>query len=142
MPRNKVPTAVLDAKGAFIANPQRERKAEPKTTDAGPIGSAPTRLTQDQKKVWKEIAKRMLPGVVFASDRDAFELMVRLTVRMRAEDHTKEETIMAAAEKTLLVSLWSRFAMTPADRSRVQAEKKPEDKLTTFLSRNPSRIVQ
>jgi hypothetical protein len=135
MGRNRTPTAVLDAKGAFIANPQRQRQAEPTTASSDPLGSPPTRLTKDQKKVWKEIAKRMLPDVVFASNRDAFELMVRLTVRMRAEDHSKEETIMTAAEKTLLVSLWSRFAMTPADRSKVQAEKKPESKLSQFLSR-------
>jgi hypothetical protein len=135
MPRNRVPTEILDAKGAFLANPQRKRDNEPTTASADPLGSPPTRLTKDEKKVWKEVAKRMLPGVVFASDRDAFELMVRLTVRMRAEDHTKEETLMTAAEKTLLVSLWSRFAMTPADRSRVQAEKAPENKLSQFLSR-------
>jgi hypothetical protein len=137
MGRNRTPTAVLDAKGAFIANPQRQRDAEPTTASSDPLGSPPTRLTKDQKKVWKEIAKRMLPDVVFASDRDAFELMVRLTVRMRAEDYSNPslETIMTAAEKTLLVSLWSRFAMTPADRSKVQAEKKPESKLSQFLSR-------
>lgn len=139
MPRNRVPSAILDAKGAFIANPQRQREAEPMTATAGPLGPPPSRLTKEQKKVWKEIAKRMLPGVVFASDSDAFELMVRLTARMRAEDHAKEETLMTAAEKTLLVSLWSRFAMTPADRSRVQAEKAPENKLSQFLL---SRKVQ
>jgi hypothetical protein len=135
MPRNRVPTEILDAKGAFLANPQRKRDNEPTTASADPLGPPPTRLTKDQKKVWKEIAKRMLPGVVFASDRDAFELMVKLTVRMRTEDHTKQETLMTAAEKTLLVSLWSRFAMTPADRSKVQAEKAPENKLAQFLSR-------
>lgn len=135
MARNRIPTAIQDAKGAYIVNPERKRENEPKTVDAELLGSPPTRLTKEQKKVWNEIAKRMLPGVVFASDRDAFELMVRLTVRMRAEDHTKEETLMTAAEKTLLVSLWSRFAMTPADRSKVQAEKKPESKLSKFLSR-------
>jgi hypothetical protein len=135
MPRNRVPTEILDAKGAFLANPQRKRAAEPTTADAESLGPPPTRLTKEQKKAWKEIGKRMLPGVVFASDRDAFELMVRLTCRMRDEDRTKEETLMTAAEKTLLVSLWSRFAMTPADRSRVQAEKAPENKLSQFLSR-------
>ena len=135
MGRNRTPSAILDAKGAFLANPQRERQAEPTTSKAEQLGSAPTRLTKEQQKVWREIAKRMLPGVVFASDRDSFELMVRLTVRMRAEDHSKEETIMTAAEKTLLVSLWSRFAMTPADRSRVQAEQAPQSKLSDFLSR-------
>jgi hypothetical protein len=135
MGRNRTPTAILDAKGAFLANPQRQREAEPMTADAESLGSPPTRLTKEQKKAWKEIAKRMLPGVVVASDRDAFELMVRLTCRMRDEDRTKEETLMTAAEKTLLVSLWSRFAMTPADRSRVHAEKAPENKLSQFLSR-------
>src|ERR1700719_2191433 len=110
MGRNKTPTAILDAKGSFIAKPDRKRPNEPKSDH--PIGSPPKYLSKDCKKIWKEIAKRLLPGVALESDRDAFELMVRLTADLRAG------LMVMAADRTCLVSLWSRFAMTPADRSR------------------------
>jgi phage terminase small subunit len=127
MGRNLTPTAILDAKGAFIANPQRAREAEPQ--GRGELGSPPKYLTKEEKQIWKEVAKRLPPGVAFESDRDPFEMMIRLTAKMRSASG------MMAAERSTLISLWSRFAMTPADRSRVSVEKQPESKLDKFLSR-------
>ena len=135
MGRNNTPTAILDAKGAFIANPQRARPKEPK--GKGSLGTPPKHLSDEEKKVWKEIAKRIPPGVAFESDRDAFEMMVRLTSRMRAGLE------MRAADRATLISLWSRFAMTPADRSRVAVEKEKDSSLSKFLSnRRPAPVVQ
>jgi hypothetical protein len=125
--RNKTPTAILDAKGAFIVNPQRSRPSEPKSDR--PLGSPPKYLSKEEKLVWKEVAKRLLPGVALESDRDAFEMMVRMTSAMRS-GHP-----LTAAERTTLISLWSRFAMTPADRSRVAVEKPAESALQKFMSR-------
>src|SRR5579871_2522191 len=112
MGRPRTPTAVLDAKGAFGKNPDRKRSAEP-TTDQ-PIGNPPTYLSKDEKKIWKELAKQSLPGVLKYSDRASFELLVRLTSTMRS-DYAN----MRVAEKSLFISLCSRFALTPADRSKV-----------------------
>jgi phage terminase small subunit len=130
MGRNKTPTAILDAKGAFIINPQRSRPNEP--TSDRPLGSPPKYLSKEHKKIWKEIAKRLPLGVLLETDRDAFEMMVRLTYKMRNET---AEAPMMAAERSTLISLWSRFAMTPADRSRVMVDKPKESKLSAFMKR-------
>src|SRR4051812_42554446 len=97
MPRNKVPTAILDAKGSFIQNPSRKRPNEP--TGENGLGSPPRYLTDALKKIWKETAVRLLPGVALESDRDAFEMMVRMTETLRSG-----ETMMAS-DRTTLISL-------------------------------------
>lgn len=129
MGRNRTPTSILEAKGAFLtgANPARRRDSEPKAVK--PLGGPPKYLSDDEKKIWKEISKRLAPGVASASDRDAFELMTRLTRKMRSGEEMK------SADRALLLSLWSKFAMTPADRSRVSVEKPPENALARFLDR-------
>ena len=43
-------------------NSDRKRSAEP-TTDQ-PIGNPPTYLSKDEKKIWKELTKQSLPGVL------------------------------------------------------------------------------
>jgi hypothetical protein len=127
MGRNRTPTSILDAKGAFHQNPQRKRLNEP-TSDRS-LGSPPKYLSKELKKIWKETAKRLPPGVALESDRDAFEMMVRLTHSLRSG------LPMMAAERSTLISLWSRFAMTPADRSRVSVDKPAESKLDTFMKK-------
>lgn len=131
MGRNKTPTAILEAKGAFIHDPQRSRPEEPK--GHGSLRRAPAHLDEKHKKIWKEISARLLPGVAYESDRDAFELLVRLTVKLRDGDLDK------ASQMTTLISLWSRFAMTPSDRSRVMVDKPKESKLAAFLNRRKER---
>jgi hypothetical protein len=73
--------------------------------------------------------------VAFASDRNAFELMVRLTHMMRMEI-----ILMKAADRSALISLWSRFGMTPADRSRVSVEAPKDSALTKFLKHKPQPV--
>jgi hypothetical protein len=127
MGRNRTPTAVLDARGGFINRPSRERTDEP--TSDQPLGDPPAYLSPEQQEIWKEIASQALPGVVLQSDRTAFELLVRLTAKMRAGLMDK------SSEMTALISICSRFAMTPADRSKVAVEKPKESPLSAFLSR-------
>ena len=130
MGRNKTPTAILDAKGAFILHPERRNDGEPETDR--PLGPPPKYLSAAHKKIWKEVAKRCLPGVVTESDRDAFEMMIRLTYDMRNDsvDHP-----FTGVQRGNLIALWSRFAMTPADRSRVTVDKPKESKLSAFMKR-------
>lgn len=130
---------MLDARGAYIAHPERKRVSEPNTTGAASLGSPPKWLTKEEKKVWKDIAKTLLPGVAFASDRDSFELMVVLTTQQRDPVRKLE---MMAAERNLLVTLWSRFGKTPADRAKIQAEQPKKSELGDFLASRASRKVQ
>jgi phage terminase small subunit len=135
MGRTHTPTAILDAKGSFLKHPDRKRPGEPKPSR--PLGPPPKYLSDGLKAIWKEVAKRLLPGVASEADRDAFEMMVRLTATMR-DGGTKVGDVvvpMMAAERSTLISLWSRFAMTPADRSKVVVEKPKDSKLDAFMKR-------
>jgi hypothetical protein len=125
MGRPHIPTAILDAKGSFIHNPQLKRPNEPKTTK--PIGPPPKWLTPEEKVVWKDLAKQALPGVLMFSDRNAFELLVHLTSQFRQRAKTSQ------GDKSLLLNLMAHFAMTPSDRAKVQVETPKESALSKFL---------
>lgn len=134
MGRNRTPTAILDTKGGFLKhkNRQQERVDEP-TTDR-PLGGPPKHLSSEEKKIWKSLEKQMLPGVVFESDRTQFELLVRLKTKMTFNYET-----MSSADKALLVSLGSKFAMNPADRSKVATTAPKKSSLQQFLNRKPTK---
>jgi hypothetical protein len=83
MGRIPVPTEILDAKGSFLKHPERHRPNEPQETR--PLGNAPKYLTDEQKKLWGEIAHNLPPGVGKISDRFAFEMLVRLMAKERAD---------------------------------------------------------
>jgi phage terminase small subunit len=126
MGHNRIPTAILDARGSFINRPSRVRPAEPSTDK--PIGPPPKWLAKEEKQVWKDLVKQALPGVLMYSDRGAFELLVRLTSKLRKGNMTK------SSDMGMFISLCSRFAMTPADRSKVAVESKPKSKLEKFMA--------
>lgn len=131
MGRNFTPTAILDARGAFLqgANPARKRPNEPRTDK--PLGSPPSWMSKEEKKVWKELAKQALPGVLMQSDRLQFSLLVRIATKLYGNLE------MRSSEMSLLVSLGSKFAMNPADRSRVSVEAPKESALTKFNRSSP-----
>jgi hypothetical protein len=79
MGRTHTPTAILEAKGSFIHNPQLKRPNEPRTSK--PLGPPLKWLSPDEKVVWKDLAKQALPGVLMFSDRAAFEMLVCLVHR-------------------------------------------------------------
>ena len=126
MGRNRTPTSILDAKGAFNQNPQRRRPDEPEPT--GELGNPPKFMTKDEKKIWRELSRRIAPGVAYADNRDPFVLLVRLT------DKLYKDTASDTQQKTL-INLWSKFGLTPADRSKVAVEKGSKSALSTFLSK-------
>jgi phage terminase small subunit len=131
MGRPHIPTAILDAKGSFIHNPQLKRPNEPKTTK--PLGPAPKWLSPEEKIVWKDLAKQALPGVLMFSDRNMFELLVHMTAKFRAREH------MTTSDLALMLHISSHFAMTPSDRAKVQVEQPKESKLSKFLKHNTLR---
>ena len=134
MGRNFKPTAILDAKGSFLKHPERKRPNEPKTDR--PLGPPPKWLSDEEKTVWKDLAKQALPGVIMFSDRNMFELLVVLTAQFRSR------APMPSADKSLMVNLSGRFALTPADRAKVQVEKSKEGELASFLSRRKKTTPQ
>jgi hypothetical protein len=138
MARPRIPTSILDTKGAFLAQPGRRRDGEPQPT--GSIGSAPKHLSDDQKKIWRELVRGLAPGVGKSSDRWAAESIVLLKAKERAGT-------IKGNELAQLTSLYGRFGMTPADRAKVSVEVPKESKLQRFLvsrstgtSTNPTPI--
>jgi hypothetical protein len=124
MSRPRTPTSILDTKGAFLAQPGRRRDGEPQPT--GPIGSAPKHLSDEEKKIWRELVRGLAPGVGKSSDRWAAESIVRLKAKERAGT-------IQGNELAQLMSLYGRFGMTPSDRAKVSVEVPKESKLQRFL---------
>jgi hypothetical protein len=129
MARNRTPTAILDARGSFIAQPSRARTEEPNNGE--PLGEPPSRLCEAGQFLWKELEQDLQPGVALKSDRYAFESLVLLKLRER------EGTIMAA-DRGQLISLYSHFGLTPSSRSKVAVPAAPKSKLQEFLSKKSS----
>jgi phage terminase small subunit len=127
MPRNKIPTAILDARGAFITHPESKRPHEPKSDR--PLGKPPKWMSDEEKEVWQELSDQALPGVIKESDRNLFALLVRLTAKMQSNE------ALRVGEMAVLISLGSRFAMTPADRCKVTVEQPKESALEKFISK-------
>jgi hypothetical protein len=111
---NRTPTAILEARGSFISHKNRRdaRAGEPVVTKR--LGSPPKTFTDEHKKLWREFAKIVPPGVATYADRWAVEIVVWTMAKFRAGTIT-------GAETSQLTSLLSRFGLTPADRSRVVA---------------------
>ena len=124
MGRIPQPTAILDAKGAFLTHPERRRPNEPYETR--PLGSPPKYLSDEAKKLWKEIAHNLPPGVGKVSDRHAFEMLVRLMAKERADCINNNE-------RGQLIKLLGSFGMTPADRSKISIDSTPLDEFQQFL---------
>jgi hypothetical protein len=117
---NRTPTAILEARGAFIGHKSRRdaRAGEPVVTKK--LGSPPKTCTDEQKKIWREFAKIVPAGVATYADRWAVEIVVSTMAKFRAGSIT-------GAETGQLTSLLSRFGLTPADRSRVVATLAPKE---------------
>src|ERR1700687_5950467 len=72
---NRTPTAILEARGSFINHKNRKaaRAGEPVVTKR--LGSPPKTCTDEQKKIWREFAKIVPPGVATHADRWAVEIV-------------------------------------------------------------------
>jgi hypothetical protein len=131
MARPRKATSTLRANGAFLINPQREhaRSCEPMPTEM--LGDPPETMEPQEKVIWRELADLLPRGVATNMDRPSFELMVGLLAQYRHRRGT-----MKAAEYSLLVGLFGRYGMSPADRSRVQtANFEHSNQLDDFLNR-------
>lgn len=122
MGRNRTPTAILERRGAFSSHKNRRdaRAGEPVVTKR--LGGPPKTCTEEQKKLWREYAKMVPAGVATYADRWAVEIVVSVMAKFRAGT-------ISGVETAQLMSLLSRFGLTPADRSRVVATvaPKPDD---------------
>jgi hypothetical protein len=113
MARPRLPTARLEASGAFLKDPQRRRARanEPRVT--GPVGDPPAFLDGAQRAVWCELCA-LAPWLVSA-DRICLEVAVRLLADLRTQGG------LPAPLLAQLMNALVRLGFTPADRSRIEA---------------------
>ncbi len=125
-PRPRTPTAVLSARGSFLQHPSRAKAREHEPVSDRPLGDAPERLDANAKTVWAEIASQLAPGLACISDRAMFEVLCLLTVKLR-------KNTIRIMELNCLISLCSKFGMSPSDRSKVAVGAEPSNALNLFL---------
>lgn len=127
MGRPRTPTNVLEARGAFKKNPQRMRNREPEPITE--LGEPPAHLFPLERAAWEEIAAIAHAGMFCAADRLAVEQAAMLLGQARETvthpDGTISRAGLRSGDRGLLLSLFARFGMTPADRSKVEVPKAP-----------------
>jgi hypothetical protein len=130
--RPRKPTALLEATGRFLHDPQRRRAREHEPKAVGAIGEPHRDLGRAEKRIWRELAVELPLGVAGNSDRLAFRKLVRLEALSR-------QGITKVSEEQLLRSYLAAFGMTPSDRSRVTLlpvqRSLKQDPLAEFLDR-------
>ncbi len=119
MARPRTPTKVLDARGAFKANPQRKRDGEPEVHE--PIGCAPDHLADDELAAWRQIISQAPMGVLTEADTIAVESAACLVAEFR-----RDKADFPAGKLGRLQSFLGQFGMTPSDRAKMSIEK-PKD---------------
>jgi hypothetical protein len=112
--RPRTPTAVLDARGSFLHDPQR-RRDDPATSGPLPL-TAPENLTAPEQAAWVELVSNAPARVLANADYAVVELTAKLIVRMRADTLNGTQT-------GHLIACLGRLGMTPSDRSKVTASK-------------------
>lgn len=115
MGRNRTPTAVLEMRGAFVKHPERRKARANEPRPLGTIGEPPQHLSSEQSGAWRELVLHSAPGVLKNCDRFFLEVTASLLADLRAGK-------LGARGVTQLIACLSKLGMTPADRSKVQAE--------------------
>jgi hypothetical protein len=116
MARPKQSTAVMEARNAFKAHPERRPGPEPE--HEGPLGAVPPHFTPSEAAAWMQICEDSAPGVLTQSERILVEILAKLLADIR--DNPEEAT---TAKYTRIESLIGKIGCTPADRNRVVVPK-------------------
>ena len=115
----KLPSAVLEASGAFDRNPARKRKD---LVSEKELGNAPKHLTAEEKDVWKELSNQLPPGLATSADRFVFEIACKLMNKFRTVGTNSSETAQ-------LLNALAKLGASPSDRSKcsVPVDKAKEE---------------
>ncbi len=130
MSRPRKPFNELLASGAMAHDPQRFRDRQPEPISDEPLGDPPPHFDAAQRKVWRELAKNAIPGVLCSADRIAMELLVSLVVMSR-------KGTAKAGDRNTMVGLMSRLGMTPSDRTKLVAKPQKQSENDEFLILKP-----
>ena len=86
----------------------------------------------EQRRLWKELMKMLVPGVALSSDRWAAIHLVTLEAKSLA-GHTSE------GEENRLLHYQDRFGLNPASRSKVSIPAPKESALQKFLKQQQTK---
>lgn len=112
MPRPRLPTAVLELKGAYKVNPGRRTARANEPVVAGEIGGPPAHLEGPPAALWRDLAG--YSTWLTSADRLMLEIACVLFARFRAGE-------LDGSGASKLISALSKLGFTPTDRSRVHA---------------------
>lgn len=123
MPAHRKSLSELEASGAIAKNPGRFKNRTESSEPKKPLGKAPRHLSEEQQKVWRELVAATEEGMLSAGDAIMVEIVVRLTMKMRAGEMTK------TSEHIALANQMEKLGMTPVGRTRfdIPAPKKQDD---------------
>ena len=113
MARPRIPSNVLELRGAFKKHPERRREAVRGVAEFDP--SPPAHLPADHVRAWHWIVQQIPPGVLTASDYSAIETMAGLQARVWLTgelDYIKE-----------LRQWLGQYGLTAAAREKIGAKK-------------------
>lgn len=129
MARPRKPTAILELNGSMKAHPERKRARANEPEPTGELGNAPSYMTAEEKKVWRELKRDVPSGVLTSAERIAVELVCRLTSRLR-------DGSIKPQECSVLRSTLGSLGLTAADRSKVSVKpkEKTKDEWSDFLT--------
>ncbi len=122
MPRPRVPTNILELRGADKKHPDRMRERENEPVNNNPIGKPPDYLSSEERKFWRMIIHDCIDGVFGEADRIAVSLAARLLTKCAGDTATGQEQMQ-------LYRYLGQFGMTPSERSKISIPKgKPKNK--------------
>jgi hypothetical protein len=120
MPRRRKSLTELAATGTLYKHLGRyQARIASKGTIALPIGPAPRALPAFERSIWAEVVRNAPVGSLTKSDRVSFEVLVKLTAKMR-KDAAKPSEI------NTLIGLLGKFGLIPADRVRLDMDSIPD----------------
>ena len=123
MPNPKKPTALRELHGTANRNKQRNSPSPPEIVKG--IGPAPEYFNELESRTWDYLVSIMFAGVLAESDRPSFEMMAKLFYRFRHGSYEDGAVVpaLAVGELARLDSLFSRYGMTPSDRTKIVVPK-------------------
>ena len=117
---HKMPSAVLELKGAYKKDPGRRNTKEP-VGESFPE-NPPDHLDEVEQRHWVEIVGMLAAGVLQKSDQLTVEMLAVLLTEFRAKRASMSSANMGRMSKCI-----NMLGMSPADRTRIQVDKPQDD---------------
>src|ERR1700693_5721747 len=135
MSRPRTPTAILEARGAFISHKDRKEARANEPVPNAPIRkSPPSSLDQEQRRVWFEFIRKIPAGVL----GDCDEYWLAMAVRLECKERKGTITI---SERTQYMNLLGKLGMNPSERSKVVARPAAKPEVDWLDQDEPESII-